>query len=295
VSREIERTRRARLCVVTAAEIEFKAVAGLLARRSSSSEQGMRVCRGRLANNQITLLKSEIGAAGFAERLTTHLAATRYDALLVIGLAGGLDPLLKTGDAVVYDLCLRARAAAGRRDSREKRDAREENVSLACDPTLSKLLVEALRAAGRSCAHGVGLTIGRVVAEAEGKLTLGKQYGAAAVDMETYEVLAVCARLGLPASAMRVVLDEASCEIPDFSRALGADGSLKVWPLMQVLVARPVVSVHFCYRLRQAMRALRQAAGVSLGVGPMVKPSREGGVGRQSQSPPTVDKSPLAR
>lgn len=264
VSHDTARDHHARLCVVTAADIEFNAVAGLLAESSRMSDGELKILR--FANHEITLLKSEVGAPGFAERLAAHLAVAGYDALLVIGLAGGLDPLIKTGDAVIYDLCFRAQSAPEESNSKEKRPAREENASIVCDPDFSTRLFEKLRAAGFQCVRGAGLTIKRVVTEAESKLALGAHYGAAAVDMETYDVIAACARAGVPAAALRVVLDEASDDLPDFNRALGADGSFNIWRLLPALLARPIVTARFIFSLRRAMRALRVAASVALDV-----------------------------
>jgi len=56
--------------------------------------------------------------------------------------------------------------------------------------------------------------------------------------------------------------------------------------LTQVLLARPVSSVRFFYCLRRALRALRRAAGASLGVGSMVKPARESSEGRAKSVAP---------
>ncbi len=266
LSHDTARNRHARLCVVTAADIEFNAVAGLLAESSRISDGELKILSGRFADHEIVLLKSEVGAPGFAKRLAAHLAVTSYDALLVIGLAGGLDPQLKTGDAVIYDLCFRAQSEAKESNSKEKRLVREENASVVCDPDFSTRLFEKLRAAGLQCVRGAGLTIKRVVTEAENKLALGARYGAAAVDMETYDVIAACARAGLPVATLRVVLDEASDDLPDFNRALGADGSTNVWRLLPALLARPMITWRFIFNLRRAMHALRMAAGFALDV-----------------------------
>jgi nucleoside phosphorylase len=253
-----------RLCVVTAAELEFKALAGLMAGRSQANDGKLKICRGQMASHQMTLLKSEIGAPDFARRLTEHLVAASYDALLIAGLAGGLDPQLKTGDAVIYTRCLSARGATAEPDFREKRPAREEIASVICDPDLSNWLFETLRAAGMVCSSGAGLTVGRVVAEAERKLELWRHYGALAVDMETYQVLVACERAGLPATALRVVIDEADSDLPDFNRGLQADGCVNPWLTARALAARPIRSAFFFRGLKRAIAALRLAAVAAL-------------------------------
>src|SRR5262245_18844564 len=98
------------LCIVTAVDVEFKIATNLLSEKFFSREPRMKICRGIFGPRRITVLQSEMGAIGFAERLAKHLADNRYDALVVAGLAGGLDPKLRVGDVVLYDLCYDARS-----------------------------------------------------------------------------------------------------------------------------------------------------------------------------------------
>src|SRR5262249_28366943 len=98
------------LCVGVAVDVEFKIAASLLSGKSFSS-QGMKICRGLFGGRRITILQSGMGAVGFAERLAKHLTNNRYDALIIAGLAGGLDPRLRVGGAVLYNFCFDARGA----------------------------------------------------------------------------------------------------------------------------------------------------------------------------------------
>src|SRR5262245_15929395 len=105
------------LCIVTAVDVEFKIAASLLSGKSFSEEpprgrpRGMKICRGLFGGRRVTILQSGMGAVGFAERLSKHLADNRYDALIIAGLAGGLGPQLRVGDAVLYNLCYDARVS----------------------------------------------------------------------------------------------------------------------------------------------------------------------------------------
>src|SRR5215470_12603628 len=103
------------LCVGVAVDIEFKIAASLLSGKSFSEEpprerpQGKKICHGMFGGRRITILQSGMGAVGFAEQLAKHLTNNRYDALIIAGLAGGLDLRLRVGDAVLYNLCYDAR------------------------------------------------------------------------------------------------------------------------------------------------------------------------------------------
>jgi adenosylhomocysteine nucleosidase len=248
----------AQICVVTAAAVEFRAVAGLLAAPARSQVNGLTACRGWCGGREVTVLKSEIGAAGFGARLAAHLAETRYRELLVIGLAGGLDPALRTGEAIVYNQC------HGETNSRKLSPSREENESITCDPRLSAEVEAAVRDAGHACHRGAGVTVGEVVAGSRAKLDLGAHYAAAAVDMETYEIARAGRGAGLPVAALRVVLDEAGAELPDFNRALRPDGRLDPWRLTRVLLERPRLTIAFLLHLRRALESLRRVSEAAL-------------------------------
>ena len=231
------------LCVITAADIEFNTVAKLLSAHAVTIEDGLQVLRGGHNGRAITLLKTEIGAVGFAEKLRVHLAHDQYAALVVIGLAGALDPALRTGAVVVYDGCLDGLGA-----------------ETFCDQELARQLFEAFNRQGLSCQRGTGLSVARVVIEARQKLTLHQQTKAGVVDMETSLVLTTVADLRLPCAAVRVVMDEAANDLPDFNAGLDATGRVQLWPTLRALAARPRATLAFLLTLRPALRRLDQVA-----------------------------------
>lgn len=243
------------LCVVTAVDIEFKIAADLLSGKSFSEESRVKVCRGVFGARRIVVLQSEMGAVGFAERLAQHLAENRYDALIVAGLAGGLDPKLRAGDAVLYNSCYDTRAID---PERLRQSVSEQPPIIACDDMLSDFLFDSATAAGLRCVRGAGVTVSRIVTEAKSKLALGSRYGAVAVDMETYEALSACARLNLPAAALRVISDEAARDIPDLNRAYDADGRTNGWQMAGAMIARPAATLHFLPSVRRALRSLKE-------------------------------------
>jgi nucleoside phosphorylase len=245
------------LCVVTAIDIEFNTAARLLTDSHVSSEDQMRICRGYFGDRRITVLKSELGAIGFAQRLANHLKHNSYDALIVTGLAGALDPQLKTGDAVVFDICYRAHTNAAELNSREKRPAREKNASIICDTGISKYVIETLRASGLSCFPGAGVTVDRIITRAKDKVTIGARYRAVAVDMETYCILKVCEKFGLSTAALRIISDDADSDLPDFNRAVGSHGRMVNWRMALVMVMNPIDSMRFLLNLRTVTKALK--------------------------------------
>jgi adenosylhomocysteine nucleosidase len=271
------------LCIVTAVDVEFNIGVDMLSGKSPDAGQTLvspgagqskvsptyseksriKICRGLFSGRRITILQSGMGAVGFAERLAKHLTNNRYDALIVVGLAGGLDPALRVGDAVLYDLCYDARAIDFTR--REWPD-REQVAAIAGNGPLSGFLCAALSRSGLSFVRAPGITIDRIVTEAKEKLALGAHYGAAAVDMETYEALRACARRDLPAVALRVISDEAGRDIPDFNRVYNADGRMNGWRTLGAMAARPSAAFRLLLTVRRALQSLKTSLQAAMGV-----------------------------
>lgn len=272
------------LCVVTAIDVEFKIAADLLSGKSFSEEAGLKICRGFFSARRVTALQTEMGAVGFAERLAKHLESNRYGALIVAGLAGGLDPKLRVGDAVVYDFCYDARSVrqtsvcrdlldgalgGGTRQTEACRDLLDgalggDTRQTEVCRTFSDSLFDSVIASGLRCVRGSGVTVSRIITEAKSKLEIGARCGAVAVDMETYEALSACARFNLPAAALRVISDEAARDIPDFNHAYDADGRMDGWRMAGVMISRPVTTLSFLLSFRRALRSLKESLRAAL-------------------------------
>jgi nucleoside phosphorylase len=221
----------------------------------------MKIRRGLFGSRRVTILQSEMGARGFAERLERHLGENHYDALIVVGFAGALDPALRAGDAVLYDLCHDARAVEFRRHDKA---AREAPPSGARDTRLSNFLAEVLTGSGVSFVRAPGITVDKIVTEGKDKLALGARFGAAAADMESCESLIACARTGLPAAVLRVISDEAGQDIPDFNRAYDANGRMNGRRLAAAMSARPIAALRLALSFRRAIGSLRETLRVVL-------------------------------
>jgi nucleoside phosphorylase len=246
-----------RFCVVTAHDLEFKTAAALLSESRYYKEAQMKVCRGSFGARQVTVLKSEVGAYGFANRLSAHLEINQYDALMVAGVAGALDLQIKTGDAVVFDKCYNARADRNGSNSGEVKLGSGDNAVIACDDKLSQSIAETLLESGATCFRGAGVTVDRIITSAREKISLGSRYQAAAVDMETYDCLSVCAHFGLSATALRVVSDDAVSDLPDFNRALNREGRMSKWLMASAIMINPINSARFLLSISRVLDSLR--------------------------------------
>lgn len=239
------------ICLVTAVDVEFKLAISLLSQAVLSTESGFKICRGLVSDRRVTVLQCGIGARGFAEWLTGHLKNNHYQSLIVAGLAGGLDPKLKTGDSVVYDLCHKADG---------------QSAKVRCDNRLAESLFEALRTTSLRSFRGAGVTVSRIITDAADKLALGEHQLALAVDMESFSVLSVAAEFGLPAASVRVISDEAGHDLPDFNSAYDHEGRMNYRRLAAAMIKRPTASFRFLLSLKSVIQSLRKSLEVVLRV-----------------------------
>jgi nucleoside phosphorylase len=257
------------LCVVTAATIEFQAVARQLEARTYAQVDGLKRCQGRAGRNFVTVLQAEIGAPGFAEKLTEHLHETDYDALFILGLAGALVPELKTGELIFYDTCFAFRPEVG---AEAEAETNSEAASV-CDFQVSSTLRQVLLTAGLECMFGAGLTLDFMATTPEEKLAMGESYQAAAVDMESYDVIQAGTQCRLPVVTLRVILDEAEQKTPNFNLALAQNGRMNILKTILALALRPLAAIQFFFSLARAMKGLQRAAQLVLQAEPNLRTS----------------------
>ncbi|WP_096700985.1 nucleoside phosphorylase [Magnetospirillum sp. 15-1] len=174
-------------------------------------------------NSEAALLPAGIpvGAAGGVTRRVTELAerllAEGAEGLLSFGIAGGLDPALKSGDLVVGSA------------------VRWEGESFAADAAWASHLLAAIS----SARAGTVAAVGRIAATPEAKRAL-YQDGGAVVDMESGAMARVCAQAGKPFAVLRAVADPAGRGLPrSVFVGLAPDGSARPLAVMGALLRRP--------------------------------------------------------
>lgn len=171
--------------------------------------------------------------------------------VISFGVAGGLDPTLRTGDVVVATEVLAgdARWAAG--------------ISLG-DDLISKLTSGSRRVV-RGCLAGAE----EVVMGRSCKAALHSETGAAAVDMESHIAAAYAAQARLPFAALRVISDPAHRALPALARAaIKPDGKIDLATVLRAIARNPrtlhaLVSTGIDFN--RALRSLRGCRGFLLG------------------------------
>lgn len=164
------------------------------------------------------------------------------DAILVIGLCGGLTEGLPENRIVAYAQCL----------------STDKSGPLRCSPALTDAIVETLQSRRITCDCVTGITSGRIAASKDEKLALARS-GAAVVDMESYQVLTAAVRIGVPAAVLRVVADPLDTDMPDFNPALDANGGLIGSKAIWIALGSPLETYHLLAANKRAMTRLTPA------------------------------------
>jgi adenosylhomocysteine nucleosidase len=183
-----------------------------------------------------------------AEVAGDRLRETKPELLLIAGVCGGLDPSLAPGNLI---LCRRLLA--------------EGKPELVPDRGLLERVQGALRASRRQFVSSTLLSVERPVGSREEKRDLWNTYGAAGVDMESYQVAAMAAEHGVPWLVLRAVLDPAGSALP--SGVLSWRDESDEREIVGRIARRPAdwpAYARLAVELQRALRALRQCVPVVL-------------------------------
>jgi len=176
-----------------------------------------------------------------------------FRGVISFGVAGGLDPTLKSGDIV-----LATEVLAG-------------DTRWLAELPLNEQQIATLTLRRRRIVRGGLAGVEEVVAGRSTKAALHMETGAAAVDMESHIAAAYAAEAGLPFAALRVISDPASRALPAIARAaIKPNGEIDLRKVLggiarNPLTLRALVSTGLDFN--RALRSLRGCRGFLLGEG----------------------------
>ena len=183
--------------------------------------------------------------------LLTVFDPTTIRGVISFGVAGGLDPTLKSGDVVVATEVLSG-------------DARW----LAGLP-LNEDLIDSVGLGRRRIVRGRLAGAEEVVAARHVKAALHNETGAAAVDMESHIAAEYAAKAGLPFAALRVVSDPAHRALPPLAMAaIKPNGDIDVRRILRSVARNPLTLLELVSTgldFSRALKSLRGCRGFLLG------------------------------
>jgi adenosylhomocysteine nucleosidase len=174
-----------------------------------------------------------------------------FRGVISFGVAGGLDPALKSGDIVVATEVLAgdARWLAGL--------------------ALNDELVARLALGRRRVVRGGLAGVEQVIGARAGKAALWSETGAAAVDMESHIAAAYAEESGLPFAALRVISDPASRALPAIAMsAIKPNGDIDLRKVLRGVARNPMslrALVSTGIDFNRALRSLRGCRSFLLG------------------------------
>ncbi len=145
------------------------------------------------------------------------------DGLIVVGMAGALDPELSPGDIVIPDVVMT-----------------EANQLYHCHSDWSIQLLDQFQSCNIKIVSYPLITSDTVVSGSNEKKRLFEQFNTCAVDMESAEVVALANAQHIPCTVIRVIIDPASYSFPDYLLALTDEfGEVAISRLILAALAHP--------------------------------------------------------
>ena len=179
---------------------------------------------------------------------STAPSGRRPDAVLVIGLCGGLTESLTQNGIVAYTDCLST-------------DSTQPPVQ--CSPAITNAIADLLLSRNINSEKLIGITSPRIAVTKDDRLDLAKA-GANVVDMESYPILAVARQEGIPAAVLRVIADTPDTKMPDFNRALNQEGALDGRKALRIALGSPIQTARLLRGNKHAMAHLAKALEIIL-------------------------------
>lgn len=207
-----------------------------------------------IAENAEVRVAAAVSAQAFDD--ARELIALGCQALISFGIAGGLDPRIRSGSLILANEVV-------------TRDGERFSTDTTARKALHKLI-----GLGTHISHSPVFGSDQLIFSPRRKINLHLDTGAAAVDMESHSVARAAADAGVPFLVVRVVSDNAYHRLPKSIRgSIAPNGGVKTWKVARNLFIRPY-DLPSLIRLRRdsavAHRCLRRVAtsgGPFLGFG----------------------------
>lgn len=243
--------------VFASSKMEAQPVLALVPKNETPQRRGAVLVD--VGGNQFTVIITGMGtgnarieadaALGSTARVADARSPTnqRPDAVLVIGLCGGLTEAMREEQIVAYTECLSA----------------DKALPIHCSATLTDAITGILQKHRINYVRVTGITSPRIASNKGEKQVLARS-GASVVDMETYQVLSAASSADIPAAVLRVVADPLDTDMPDFNSALDTNGGLIGGKAIWIALGSPLETWRLVSTNKRAMARLTPAVKLIL-------------------------------
>ena len=191
--------------LICAMDSEADGFRSMLDCRKDESVSGMIFSSGFLHSVPVTVVKCGVGKVNAALCAQTAVLHYRPDAIINVGVAGGLGTGIVTGhvviadDTIQYDFDLTA-------------IGEEDGLPFSCDQNLARALYDSACSVLPKERVSLGriATADRFVGDSETAAHIRDHYKALACEMEGGAVAQVCAQNGVPCAVLRAISDNAN-------------------------------------------------------------------------------------
>jgi len=225
----------ARVAIIAPMPNELRPVVKMLGLRRTGERGGMPVYTGTVGGAEVVATRTGIGPALAEKAMEELLQLTDVDRVVVVGIAGGLEPVSAVGDLIVPEAVVD--------------DATGERFRAT---PVGDVTPKGVLRTGDEADYGL---------DDAGVARLRDQ-GFTALDMETAAVARVCERHGIPWLAFRAISDMAgdSSLGPVVMTLVNPDGSPRPWAGIRFLLGHPHRIPRFVRLGRDARAATIAAA-----------------------------------
>lgn len=197
------------------------------------------VCRGlqKFGLDRVQVIAIPIGTTNARHILASYSQQLdQSQRVLMMGLCGSLSESYNVGDGILVKSC---------------QDLASNQITL--DLGLTARLQNIL-----SVEVVTGLTSDRIITKAQEKLMLSQQYPVSVVEMEGYDYVTQLQQQGISVAMLRVVSDDLRGDLPDLSKAIDNQGSLKAMPMAIAFVKQPLAAIRLIKGSLTGLKALEQ-------------------------------------
>lgn len=212
--------------IIGAMESEVKGLKAALQNAETKTAATVEFCSGTLAGKTVVVAEAGVGKVNAA--VTAQLMILEYgaDAVINIGVAGGLEDSLRVGDIVVADKVVEHDMDTTPLGDEPGFITGLDRVYMECDDTLTRILAQSAKELGAHTVVGTIASGDQFICRDEQRKKLIGVFGAAAAEMEGAAIGHVCVMNGVRFGVLRAMSDCANDDsvvsFPEFEKSAAA-------------------------------------------------------------------------